>query len=188
MNLKYYKGKLRAIDREMETVKRHSTIEIDEAAKRLRELRIDWANRYTAPTLNKLALDRVQIQRLIAMERERLNAKKPTYSRDIWRWGESYCRTHEGRFRIRAVGNKEEWVILTKLPSHGRPTEHYGLWVLHPNRPLFTQQGRLTKAVLEQMIRSIEMSQPPAKREDIGSTPVGDPGMHPTTQTVPQTP
>lgn len=186
MNLSYYKTKLKAIDREMAEVMRQSTIEIDEMAKRLRELRADWASKYTAPTWNKLSVDRVQIQRLIAMERRKLDARKPTYSRKIHDWVQNYCRIHKGRYQVRAVGSKEEWLIVTNLPSHGRPTEHYALTALSPNKPVFTRQGRLTKAVLEQMVHVLEMSELPERFEGDGNTAAGDPALNSTIQQAPR--
>lgn len=156
MNLKYYKDKIKAIEEEIETVKEQTTPEIEHSIQRLRELREDWARYFLCPNLNRLEADRQHLFRLIEAERNRLDSKKPAYSERIQSWFHNYCRTQKGRFRIRAVGCSKEWVILTKLSSHGLPTEHYALMVLEPDRQLFTRQGRLTETVLREMIHLME--------------------------------
>jgi hypothetical protein len=156
MNLKYYKTKIKAIDREMKSVKQNTTPEIEQTIQRLRELRENWARYYLCPNLNRLEEDRQQLFRLIESERKRLDANKAAIPDRIQSWFQNYCRTHKGRFKIRALGSSKEWVILTKLSSHSRPTEHYALMVLDWDRQLFTRQGRLTETALGQMIHSME--------------------------------
>jgi len=188
MNLKYYKEKIKAIEEEMESIKWHTTPEIEQTAQRLRELRENWSRQYTCPNLNRLEGDRQQLLRLIETERKRLAAKKPVVPEHIQSWVQNYCRTNKGKFRIRAVGGSREWVILTKVSSHGRPTEHYGLMVLEPDRHLFTRQGRLTETVLGEMIHLMEatcMSPDGLKRVSAG---LSDPASQPVEQYSPQTP
>jgi hypothetical protein len=188
MNLRYYKSKIKAIDKEMESVRQNTTPEIEQTIQRLRELRENWARYYLCPNLNRLEADRQQLLRLIGMEKKRLNSKKPAYSERIQAWLQNYCRTHEGRYKIRVVGGNREWVILTKLSSHSRPTEHYALMVLDWDRALFTRQGRLTETVLREMIHLMEAACSSPDGLKSASAGLSEPAYQPVEQYASQAP
>jgi hypothetical protein len=188
MNLRHYRDKIKAIEKEMEDVKRHTTPEIEQSIQRSRELRENWARCYLCPTLNRLEAGRQQILRLMEMERKRLGAKKPAFSESIQTWFQNYSRTHDGRYRIRAVGSSEEWVILTKLSSHGRPTEHLAYRVSEPEKTLFIRQGRLSNSVLGEMIQAIEATLIPLDEPDTAGTGLIDSEYHPATKCASQAP
>jgi hypothetical protein len=158
MDLKENKRRINAIDWEIDLVRMRSTPEIEQTAQRLRELREEFARYNICPILNKLVQEKYHLLNLNKMERMRLDAKKPIYPEPIRNWLQAYRKTHKGTYRIRAVGNTGEWVIFTKLPDHGQRSEHFSYLLSKPEKPLFTQHGKLTKAALAQMIQSIELS------------------------------
>lgn len=156
MDLKENKGKLKAIEFEITAVSRRTTPEIEQIAQHLRELREDFSRNHICPLVNRLLEEKRHLLNFNKLERMRLDAKKPVYPEPIRNWLQGYRKSHKGTYRIRAFDIKREWVIFTKLPSHGRQTEHLAYRLSDSKMPLFSQHGKLTKAALAQMIEDIE--------------------------------